>query len=352
MKRTKLLVSLMMCVFCLSFLVLGVWAAVVSVNFNLNAGLKYYPEGVYVELSGQVFRGATADSFTPLDYDERFNLNPITNFDNGTGEPSGNFPMESWEIGSIPFIPQERFVKIEVYVKNYSSILIGGTPEITVNEGEDISTITNITATEDILGISCIEQNQTATYSLILEVTGDTTIDCPLNVAFNFGELKPIYEYFNIENNQITGLTQYYLDNSPDILIIPAYSQSGEPLTISSLSNPTANTPPPVRLDHSIVLVEEGITEVGLTFNGSFNNVETLILPSTITSIPRYTFYGYIRITNFIIKATTPPTIGSPIFNSSNIPNIYVPDESVDSYKTATNWSSYASQIYPISQMP
>ena len=30
---------------------------------------------------------------------------------------------------------------------------------------------------------------------------------------------------------------------------------------------------------------------------------------------------------------------------------IYVPDESVDAYKAATNWSAYADIIFPISQL-
>ncbi|HAE25484.1 MAG TPA: hypothetical protein DCG33_09100 [Prevotellaceae bacterium] len=30
-------------------------------------------------------------------------------------------------------------------------------------------------------------------------------------------------------------------------------------------------------------------------------------------------------------------------------PKYYVPDDLVDAYKTATNWSSYASFIYPLS---
>ena len=30
---------------------------------------------------------------------------------------------------------------------------------------------------------------------------------------------------------------------------------------------------------------------------------------------------------------------------------IYVPDNLVDSYKTATNWSAYAAQIKPISEL-
>ena len=76
MKRTKLVASLMLCVMCLSFLVAGVWATVLSVNYDLNAGLKYYPEGVYIELSGQVYRGDSTVNLKPLTSDPRFTLEP------------------------------------------------------------------------------------------------------------------------------------------------------------------------------------------------------------------------------------------------------------------------------------
>ncbi len=110
MKRTKLIASLMMCVFCLSFLVVGVWATVTSVNFSLNGNLQFYPEGVYVELSGQVYRGDSISTLEPLTSDTRFTLEPTTNYDNSTGEPSGNFPMGSWNIQNLTFTPVDRFI--------------------------------------------------------------------------------------------------------------------------------------------------------------------------------------------------------------------------------------------------
>ena len=49
-------------------------------------------------------------------------------------------------------------------------------------------------------------------------------------------------------------------------------------------------------------------------------------------------------------NSTTPPTITTDtIPNNTNL-KIYVPDASVDAYKTATNWSAYASKIYPLSE--
>ena len=65
MKRTKLVASLMMCVFCLSFLVVGVFAAV-NVSFGLTGQLTFNPEGVYVKVSGQMYRGENYGTLAPL----------------------------------------------------------------------------------------------------------------------------------------------------------------------------------------------------------------------------------------------------------------------------------------------
>ena len=209
MKRTKLVASLMMCVFCLSFLVVGVWAAVSTVNFNLNAGLKYYPEGVYVELSGQVYRGANEENMEAITYDPRFTLEPITNFNNSAGEPSGNFPLQSWEIGSIPFIPTEKFVKIVVNIKNHSETSIRGIPAITINNS-DISTQTNFNVTENSDILLAINSGETVVYELILEVTSDIEITDTLSVSFNF-EAVP----FVSEN----GLLYLYLGTYPQTYV-------------------------------------------------------------------------------------------------------------------------------------
>jgi hypothetical protein len=45
------------------------------------------------------------------------------------------------------------------------------------------------------------------------------------------------------------------------------------------------------------------------------------------------------------VNAITPPTLGSNAFDSTNNCPIYVPAESVNTYKSATNWSTYADRI-------
>ena len=65
------------------------------------------------------------------------------------------------------------------------------------------------------------------------------------------------------------------------------------------------------------------------------------------------------QLETVICRATTVPTMGSTygtygIFGGSKIASgtgyIYVPDDLVEDYKAATNWSTYAAQIKPLSE--
>lgn len=297
MKRTKLLASLMMCVMCLGFLVVGVWAAVSTVNFNLNAGLKYYPEGIYVELSGQVYRGSSEETLEALTYDPRFTLSPTTNYDNSTGEPSGNFPMESWEIGSIPFIPTEKFIKIEVNVKNNSNYPITGTPLITFDNGNDISTISNIITTENTLGIGYIEVDETETYELLLEISDNVEINNNLNVSFDFEEISANYNNFNIypsgSNWYISSLKSDYTEDVPGILIVPGTEENNDNSLYITDNSSSSNSPfRNLKTSTKRIVLQNGLTSIGSYAFYNCSILERINIPSTITSIRSYAFFG------------------------------------------------------------
>lgn len=87
--------------------------------------------------------------------------------------------------------------------------------------------------------------------------------------------------------------------------------------------------------------------------NGTFiKNAEltSITLPSTLTTIEGWNAFDGCPITKLIVNAVTPPSImGNVELNNQNI-NIYVPDESVEAYKTATGWIDYADKIRPISE--
>lgn len=100
MKRIKLVVSLMMCVFCLSFLVVGVLAAVNFVSFNINTTLSFNPNNCYVEINGSI----SGDG--------------ITNAPSYSYTTDGTDPYPEWNIGNLNLI---NSINITLSFKNYST---------------------------------------------------------------------------------------------------------------------------------------------------------------------------------------------------------------------------------------
>ena len=96
------------------------------------------------------------------------------------------------------------------------------------------------------------------------------------------------------------------------------------------------------------VTIGNSVTSIGFNAFNRCNKLNSVTIGNSVTIIGGNAFYGCSALTSVTIQATTPPTLNSNAFNSTNNCPIYVPAESVDAYKTATNWSSYASRINPI----
>ena len=82
--------------------------------------------------------------------------------------------------------------------------------------------------------------------------------------------------------------------------------------------------------------------------DGAFRNyggIVSVIIPNTIVSIGSSVFYGCSSLNSVTMLATTVPSLGTNVFTNSTY--IYVPYESLSTYKTTTNWNNYASRIYP-----
>jgi hypothetical protein len=71
-----------------------------------------------------------------------------------------------------------------------------------------------------------------------------------------------------------------------------------------------------------------------------------------ITSVGNSAMEKCTSLQKVIVRASTPPTLGNTnAFNNTNNCPIYVPDASLEAYKTATNWVSYADRIHPLSEI-
>lgn len=109
-----------------------------------------------------------------------------------------------------------------------------------------------------------------------------------------------------------------------------------------------------------------GLTDVNIpgsvVYIGNFafqncTNLETVTISENIAEIGEKAFLDCVNLQSVTINATTPPILGSNVFERFGILSyyllditIYVPMASVDEYKNAINWSNYASKIEAMSE--
>lgn len=97
------------------------------------------------------------------------------------------------------------------------------------------------------------------------------------------------------------------------------------------------------------IIIQNGVTYID---NNAFYldaKLTNVTIPKSVTRIGYEVFSNCSGLTSVTILATTPPTLRSTgAFSDTNNCPIYVPSESVDAYKTATNWSALADRITAI----
>lgn len=185
------------------------------------------------------------------------------------------------------------------------------------------------------------------------------------SIGSSFYGCKKLKRVINIENTQLTSIGENAFFNCSSLAEI-TFPASLTSIGINAFNGCSL-------LARALNLENTKVTSIG---NGAFRYCSSLAeisLPASLTNIGNYAFQGcnlshiilpegvtsigggafdtstlqYIRI-----EATTPPNLASTNAIPSTIGAIYVPDESVAAYQAATNWSSFASKIKGISEMP
>lgn len=97
----------------------------------------------------------------------------------------------------------------------------------------------------------------------------------------------------------------------------------------------------------ALTTLPSGLTSISADAFRGCTRLTITALPSGVTSIGARVFYNCTSIISLTILSLTPPSLGADAFSLTSYP-VYVPSESVETYKAASGWSTYASRIFPI----
>ena len=102
------------------------------------------------------------------------------------------------------------------------------------------------------------------------------------------------------------------------------------------------------------ISIPNSVTEIYSNAFAACYSLASITIPNSVKKIELFTFNNCTSLTNYILNCNSVPTLSNTnAFDSINKSAIiWVKDELVEDYKSATNWSTYATYIKPISSMP
>lgn len=97
------------------------------------------------------------------------------------------------------------------------------------------------------------------------------------------------------------------------------------------------------------ITIQNGVTYIDTGAFAECSSLESITIPESCAYIVGQVFEKCRLLASVTVQSVTPPTFWSNSFNdtSQNLV-IYVPAESVDTYKAASGWSDYAARIQAI----
>ena len=101
------------------------------------------------------------------------------------------------------------------------------------------------------------------------------------------------------------------------------------------------------------IIIYGHVVTANIRLGYSLSQLAFLVLPQTITSISHNdAFLRTTALKTIICNATTPPSLANNnLFTAGSSQVIYIPDDCVEAYSSASRWSSYKSRLRTFTQL-
>lgn len=327
-KRSKIIVSLVLSICCLSLLVYGIYAAT-RVSFSLIVEMGFGPGpgfgGIYVDADCEVLGGKDADSLVNLSamLNEPSYKTTFKNYSSLTDGTFSDKRMGTWKPAPLTASEETgRLIEYRVTFTNQSKNNICIFPE---NHTSINSTNLKMVEMTDTLLIEPRTSKQFRLRFRVIDlakpisqenVRVDFTMQREVDVQSLYG--KEAYFQTSSDGTTITGLTQTYLDEAPEILYVPS-TINGTSI-VGTSTDMDAETPEGVfaKSASKYIIFQDGITKIGpLSFTSDIgfledavnnatngfltkkegNAVSAMYLPHSITEIGYASFIGCTNLT-------------------------------------------------------
>ena len=241
------------------------------------------------------------------------------------------------------------------YCKSLSSIEIPDSVTSIANSAfESCSSLTSITIPDSVTSISdyafngCISLTSIEIPDSVTSIGGSVFANCSGITSCTIG--SGVTSIGNFVFRYCTKLTSIEIPDSVTSIgnFVFANCSGITSCTIGSGVTSIANSAFESCSSLTSVTIPNSVTSIGNSVFRYCKSLSSIDIPDSVTSIGNSVFQNCISLTSVTVNAVTPPTISGNVFSNTNNCPIYVPSGSVDVYKSATNWSTYASRIQAI----